>query len=399
MPLPHFAKRALPLALVLSASAIGAGALMGCDDDGATGSPNTGGAAGTTSNPTGFKHADLYERLSAQAEFFTQANGNWAEDYGDAPFYGLAFYSWEGKAQDNQAWLDKASAARDYALSVVTDANLLEDDVNEIAMSALGLIDHIAATGDTEHIAAVESVITKINTLAPALGWYINITTIDSWAFDTYGPTSITGLVALLNVQYALLLDGEKKADALEAAKNYQAAIEEQAYEDKRYKFGPDRDGLYLYPNVTMILFHARMYELTGDEAQRARAIELYSEIQPLRIEGDSFHHYALRRARRRAQGTRPAASSASQPAPAGIFDGAPATRQPHPPSSEVAPGVSSAPTPPPVPSPPVPLPSPATPSPPLPSPPLPSPPAPPPPFGLLVNSTPTLFIIRSDSP
>ena len=118
-------------------------------------------------------------------------------------------------------------------------------------------------------------------------GCLCNITGTDSWAFETYGPTTITGLVALLNLQYAILIGGELEDEVLDAARNYQGAIEEQAYGGGRYAFGPDEEGLFLYPNVTMILFHARMFQLTGEEQQRARAIELFEAVQPLRVEGE----------------------------------------------------------------------------------------------------------------
>ena len=276
--LRHFAKRAL---LPLFIAAIAGG--PACESD----APTEPVASAENTAPR-FKHHALYDRLSAQAEYFTQANGNWVEDYGDAPFYGLAFYTWEGKARGNQSWLDRSAAARVYALETIAGANLLTDDVNEIAMSALGLIDYVAATGDQAPVAAIEALIKQVNTLAGALGWYINVTTIDSWAFDTYGPTSITGLVALLNVQYALLIGGAMKDDAIAATAQYQAAIEDKTYEGSRYKFGPDRDGLFLYPNVTMILFHARVFELTGDEAQKTRALELYQAVQSLRVDDDN---------------------------------------------------------------------------------------------------------------
>ncbi len=275
MQLRHFAKRAL----LVSGLSLAAAAL-GCESD---------NQQDPVTPAPKFQHHDLYQRLTAQAEHFSQAeNGNWAEDYGDAPFYGLAFYTWEGKARNDQKWLDRSAKARAYALEVVDDVDLLEDDVNEVAMSALGLIDYISATGDTQHVAAVENVIKKINDIAgtPLFEWYLDIpdTMIESWAFDTYGPTSITGLVGLLNVQYALLIGGDMKDAAIDAARNYQAAIEAKTYEDGRYNFGPEREGLFLYPNVTMILFHARLFELTQEEAQKTRAIELYEAVQPLRV-------------------------------------------------------------------------------------------------------------------
>src|SRR5437879_4120121 len=40
-----------------------------------------------------FASANLYETLRHDADSFTIAEGDWLEDLGDAPFYGLAFYA------------------------------------------------------------------------------------------------------------------------------------------------------------------------------------------------------------------------------------------------------------------------------------------------------------------
>ena len=51
-------------------------------------------AAATIPPPPPFRHQSFYEQLLAAAEGFTQRDGDWLEDYGDADFYGLAFYAY-----------------------------------------------------------------------------------------------------------------------------------------------------------------------------------------------------------------------------------------------------------------------------------------------------------------
>lgn len=231
-----------------------------------------------------FRHQALYASLQGDAEAYALRDGDWVQDYGDAPFYGLAFYTWEGRAQGKQAWLDRADAARARALRVIDKVNLLEDDVNEVAMAALGLIDYIAATGDQGPRAKLDEVIAQLDTATKTFGYYLDVNL--GWAFKTYGPTSISGLVGLLNLQYAVLLGGEHRQARLDFALALLAKTDTAAFNGSYYRFSPDRgDKLYLYPNVTMILFHARLYQLTGDEQYRTRALGLYEAIQPHRIE------------------------------------------------------------------------------------------------------------------
>ena len=60
--------------------------------------------------------------------------------------------------------------------------------------------------------------------------------------------------------------------------------IDERAYDGHFYAFGAGRAGLVDYPNIAMIVFEARLYELTHDESYRARALQIYDALQPLRL-------------------------------------------------------------------------------------------------------------------
>ncbi len=248
---------------------------MACDSEKAAAEPE-----GDT-----FRHQALYEKLSADAESFTMNNGDWVEDWGDAAFYGFAFYTWEGAAKEDVAWLARAERARAHAVETLTDVDLLKDDVNEIAMSALGLIDYMAATGDKSDLATLEAVLERLNGVARVLDWYLDLKPTNSWAFETFGPTTVTGLVALLNLQYVHLIGGEYASQAMEAARGYDRSIAERALAGSFYKLNTENERLFLYPNVTMIIFHARMYQQTGDQAQRERAVQIFNALEPLRME------------------------------------------------------------------------------------------------------------------
>lgn len=237
-----------------------------------------------------FRHQSFYETLQQDAEHFNLRDGDWIEDYGDAAFFGLAFYSQAGTDEGNAGWLDKAEQARARALQLIDGADLLHGDLNEIVMSALGLIEHLDATSDHTDLPLLDLLLGRIDALVGALKFYLGPDNVDSWALDTYGPTTISALVALLNLQYAAVIgSGEQLASRIEWAQAAAQRIDEEAYNGSYYEFGAGRQGLFLYPNITMIITCARLYQLTGNGFYRDRALAIYQAIQALKVvDGDT---------------------------------------------------------------------------------------------------------------
>jgi hypothetical protein len=243
--------------------------------------------------PPPFRHADFYKTLQADAEHFSFSAGDWLEDQGDAPFYGLAFYAHAGADEDNPAWSARADEARARALSLIVDADLLNGDLQEIVMSCFGLIDAMNARDDRADLAAVDTLLDRLDVLVKSIGWYVDIDSERSWALRTYGPTSVSALIGLVNLQYAALLGGDRAAERLAWAKEMEANITERAFDETFYAFGPERPGLFLYPNVAMMALEARLFQLTGDEAYRERARALYDAIQPLSLGTSPTRYYS----------------------------------------------------------------------------------------------------------
>lgn len=238
-----------------------------------------------------FRHQAFYEALQADAEHFTIRDGDWVEDYGDAAFYGLAFYARTGAEAADQARLARAQAARDRSALLLTDADLLNGDINEFAMSALGLIDAIDATGDASAQPVLDDFIDRLDTLVKTFGYYLDGLSDQSWAFETYGTTAVCALLGLINAQYAHVLGGERAAERAEWAKQMAASISDHAWNGALYDFGGPRDIDCIYPNIAMILLNARLFQLTGDEAYRERALATYQGIQPFRLPGEPVRY------------------------------------------------------------------------------------------------------------
>lgn len=246
-----------------------------------------------------FRHDDFYARLAEDAEAFTFVGGEWVESLGDAPFYGLAFYAHAARATPSpplrDAWIARAETARRRARALITNADFATGDLQQMVMATLGLIDYADATGDKSDLPTIDAFMDRFDRLVSLIGWYLDIGGADkSWALQTYGPTSISALVGLMNAQYAHLLGGTDAAAArLDWAKQMADHIDTAAYGGSFYAFGAGRDGLIDYPNIAMIAFSARLYELSHDEKYKARALSVYDAIQPLKLSTSPTRYYS----------------------------------------------------------------------------------------------------------
>ena len=281
--------RPFVLALVLAGTCA-----VACEDSGDTDVPVAPAPAS--------RHGALRDVLTTDARALSFDNGDWLEDLGDAPFFGLAWLSRRAEAGP----LPAEDAARlDGALvraRVLLASDLLSGDLQEKVMAALGIIEHIAASGDRSDVAALDAFLDRLDHLVGALGDYLAGVEDTSWAVRTYGPTAVTALIALLHAQYALLVDGERAGERQDRAIALEQKITDLALTNladastgrsaRGYAFAPGRAGLDLYPNVSMIMLEARLFRLTRNETYRLQARAVYAAIQPLKL-SDAPARYA----------------------------------------------------------------------------------------------------------
>lgn len=230
------------------------------------------------------RHAALRDSLVADVKAYAFTDGDWQEDLGDAPFFGLGWLTHRTPLEGDERTRRDQAVTR--ARSVI-QGPLLEGDLQDKVMAALGLIEHYA-TGEKEELATVDQFIDSLDSLTHTLGDYLEAGADRSWAIRTYGPTAVTALVALLEAQYALFVGGERREERLARAKEIDAKIGERAFGDlgtvRGYAVAPGRGDLEIYPNVSMLMLKARLFRLTKDDAFRLEARALYAAIQPLKI-------------------------------------------------------------------------------------------------------------------
>ena len=217
--------------------------------------------------------------------------GDWPDDFGDANHFGAGFFFRYGAAADNSAQLALArethahnSALIDETIEVPVTFLQVPD---EVLMAGFGLIEAYAHDADPATGQRIEELLDLVDILVEPFDYYP-----DSFEI-IYGPTTINAALALLNLEYAIAdreVNGGAGADArIATAELIIAAGRATAYSDELgyYRYLPDEDRLYLYPNVMQILAHARAYELTGSSHYLERARALHAAIQPLKVDGE----------------------------------------------------------------------------------------------------------------
>jgi hypothetical protein len=240
------------------------------------------------------RHGAMRDALTADARALAFADGDWQEDLGDAPFYGLA---WLSRRAESGPLEPADSARRDAALArarTLLTGDLLTGDVQERVMAALGIIEHMAASKDRADVGNVDAFLDRLDGVISALGDYLEGAAGASWAVRTYGPTAVTALVALVHAQYALYLDGPRRDERRDRAIALERTIADKALADltdgatgrsvRGFAISPTRAGIELYPNVSMMMLEARLFRLTKNETYRLQARTLYAAIQPLKL-------------------------------------------------------------------------------------------------------------------
>ena len=260
-------------------------ALQGCSPD------DTAGELGLASTQ---ELATFYQELQEHAHSFGYKDGQWTEDFGDAAAFGPAFYANAGLQMDRQDYLDKAAEAAAYNLEVVTtggsDLIWLGSNLEEAFMATQGLISWAGAVDDLGPIDAIDSIIDLIDPVVSLNDDYLDLD-LGEFANDLYGPTSTTAGVAVIYLQHATSLNAGRSPEWVQRAVEITAAIDEAAYDNDHYRFSPDVDQLYLYPNATMLIVLTRLYEHTQDLSYLIRAGEVYGGIQPLWNSEMAFYH------------------------------------------------------------------------------------------------------------
>ena len=243
------------------------------------------------------RHEALVAALAADSEGFAFGDGRWAEDQGDAAFFGVAWLAHRGDSSGRLA----AAVARSVTLlggdlgappaALDPSARLAGGDggIVDKIQAALGLIELVGATGDRAPVAAIDAFLDRLDARLRATGDYIDAD--GSRSLRIYGPTAATALAALAFAEYALLVGGPRADERRDRAAALDDALHARAFDDlsgggsaRGFAFAPNDARLVDLPNVLMLAVEARLFRLTQKEDYRLEARALFAAIQPLKL-------------------------------------------------------------------------------------------------------------------
>ena len=223
-------------------------------------------------------------------------DGFWQLHYGDGRFFGPTFDILWWMHSGEEEHRDRALAALDNNLALVEGASgdpmgVLED-MEQVAMALLGLLDVGQYIDSEEYRVAASQLLRTLDTLVRAMGDYLE-TEVGTFASGTYGPTAVSGFMAMAHLEHALAYPDVAADQHIARAVEILEHIHERAWAEELqfYRFSPENADLYLYPNVIMMIAYGRLYQLTRDPAALDHIEAVYAGIQPLKQPpGD---HYA----------------------------------------------------------------------------------------------------------
>jgi hypothetical protein len=161
------------------------------------------------------------------------------------------------------------------------------ENLDAVIMAMLGGIEYAAATGDFGHLPDIDAVLNLTNAMLKIVygNYVMGDDSAESYFTQTYGATVVTSVVALANLQYAVLLEGSnKKNGRVNSAREIVDTIEAVAWTGTFFRKDPGNENLFLYPNVMMMLCYCRLYQATGEPGILEKAEALFEAIQPLKL-------------------------------------------------------------------------------------------------------------------
>ena len=216
-------------------------------------------------------------------------DGDWEEDFGDATFYSIAFFAGWGYEKGVDRYILLAHQTADYVVRIygesIRDPVLMERYLPDLIMGAFGLMELIPYDPQPSYRETLQGIVLFLDLALASQDYFIDGRTYPNYFASTYGTTVLNGLFASLFFQYALLFPNTYLASVCEGAgTRILSRVEERMFDEEKgyFLFNPDEEGLYLYPNIVMIISYLRAYQVLHDRSFLEMARKLHQAIQPL---------------------------------------------------------------------------------------------------------------------
>ncbi|MBN1343841.1 MAG: hypothetical protein JXQ73_14250 [Phycisphaerae bacterium] len=287
MPKPRIARNHLALWLLIAATCLsGCGLGLVFQDlvDPACLEPNWIAEAtkGVTVQPEVFR-AVLAELL-ADVQL---VDGNWQGDQGDARFYAPAVLLGLAHESRNPCLnaFAQASLEGNRALIRGNSWRLVPfwTDVPDEVMATYGLVEAYRYDPRRDDVALINSVLDRLDA---ALRFFDNYPdALGESLLSYYGTTVQTAAIATLNLRYGLIVGKPRGPERIATGLDIIEAVDRYAYDADTgtYRFSGATDGLYLYPNVMMIVANCMAYRATEEIRYLDRAVATFERLAPLK--------------------------------------------------------------------------------------------------------------------
>jgi hypothetical protein len=245
--------------------------------------------------PFTFYKEDLFDRvfhyLNQEVEF---VDGRWGDSFPDSALYGivadtLAYRMTHDPSALERAKLSKRANRADIRAARKSPRQMIEHGEKSL-MSALGILLAYSDLPDWELVPEAVSLINDFTELMQLLGGYIDTDLPVAFA-DYYGLSTPSAFFFLMNL---FLADFYRRHDhpvpqgkAIGTALRLLDNIRERVFDPDgpRYRFAPDEDRPYCYPNPLMILGLTMLHGLTKDPAALTEAEGIFGWLQNLKDE------------------------------------------------------------------------------------------------------------------
>ncbi|MCC6747863.1 MAG: hypothetical protein IT371_09415 [Deltaproteobacteria bacterium] len=266
---------------------LGLAGLAACDGD-----PVSPGLA---DGPEPAYEAELFRSVLSHLTSTSERpqQGDWPFDQGDAAAYGpglLLRYGAAGKNAAQLALAEESLAHDERTLKrALADIGSLLDQLSEVMMAAMGLIEAQQRQHDAARAEKLDKILAVLRVLAKTYDYWPEPEGLNSLHMQLYGPTTVCGGLALLDLELALAESGAERERRTKNGLEILESCRKKGYDAARgyYRFSSTRAGLFLYPNVMQMLGLLRAHQLTGRRDLLEQARDLHRAIQPLKVKGE----------------------------------------------------------------------------------------------------------------
>lgn len=241
---------------------------------------------------------EFHEILNDNLEYVGFESGIWREHEGDAFLYAPLLFLTYGKSTKDERIVQAGIRTITQISKVINQSRwnipafLIR--LNDIVCGSSAII-----MAQNELLERVEKInIEKVKGAMSRLRFILKLINYDLSRMSFihpirfYGSTTISANIASLFLLYSQLLQSQTRKSYYNVAESIKNVLDKEAWDDAlgAYRISKDRGGLYLYPNVTMIILLVNFFKITGNNRFLEKSKKLFLRIGELRSDRGFYY-------------------------------------------------------------------------------------------------------------